>query len=254
MGNQLFQYCFGKWLSSSRQIRIFYDARSLSNSQTPRTFELSAFSLYHSRETDFILSDNGGLAGGYAAIIRRISLQTEQDIDRGVASGYFEGYWQDHRFVDAVFDDKSFTFIRPPTLSPFPASMAGRTLVAVHVRGGDYLSHPTLVRLTRNYYLTGMEYLSRMGEDPVFCVFTDDREYARQLLAGVSCHFLPSGGTVEDLYWMSLCNHLIMANSTFSWWASMLNSVPSRMVVCPSRWQDGSASRLIRPEFITIDP
>lgn len=36
---------------------------------------------------------------------------------------------------------------------------------------------------------------------------------------------------------MSLCNHNIMANSTFSWWSSWLNDNQQKHVTVPTPWK-----------------
>ncbi len=42
---------------------------------------------------------------------------------------------------------------------------------------------------------------------------------------------------------MSRCKHHILANSSFSWWASYLNSNLDKTVLVPDRWLNGTDCR-----------
>ena len=61
----------------------------------------------------------------------------------------------------------------------------------------------------------------------------------------------------EQLLYMSLCNHNIIANSSFSWWAAYLNENPDKVVCYPTLWfgdalSSYDVSDLLPTEWIKI--
>ena len=58
----------------------------------------------------------------------------------------------------------------------------------------------------------------------------------------------------ESLILMSLCDHNIIANSSFSWWGAWLNNNKNKKVVSPKRWFGNQISTidLIPENWITI--
>jgi hypothetical protein len=75
---------------------------------------------------------------------------------------------------------------------------------------------------------------------PHFFVFSDDPAWAMaHLRLDHPVTFVTHNGTArdyEDLRLMSLCQHQIIANSSFSWWAAWLNPNPDKIVMAPRRW------------------
>lgn len=115
--------------------------------------------------------------------------------------------------------------------------------VSIHVRRGDYLQykdkHPPV---TTEYITDAIEYMFIRGYRR-FIIFSDDLSYCKkqfQLIGGLlqECAFEFSEGLNEkdDLQRMSCCEHNIIANSTFSWWAAWLNQNPYKIVIAPKQW------------------
>ncbi len=123
--------------------------------------------------------------------------------------------------------------------------------ISLHVRRGDYikLQHTHHV-LSIKYYQTAVKIMKdNLGseyKDYIYLVFSDDITWCKKqnfLKNLPDVHFIEDSdaitkGPVEvfQLYLMSMCEHNIIANSSFSWWGSYLNLNPNKIVVCPKTW------------------
>ena len=108
--------------------------------------------------------------------------------------------------------------------------------ISLHIRRGDYVTHPNHFSLDLNYYKNAIDYF---GKDNEYFVFTDDPEWFQNQDFYSPENFkliskITKNSTVLDLYIMSLCKKHIIANSTFSWWGAWLSN--SRAVIYPLRW------------------
>lgn len=139
----------------------------------------------------------------------------------------------------------------------------GAHTVGVHLRRGDYTRMQDIFEpLRHDYYSVSLEQLlgSALYQFPerlrvlVFC----EEQVDGDLLVGflrAKYRFLPvtlvhpkneankplrcdesQPREVVELLMLSQCHDVIMANSSFSWWAAYLNTVPLHRIVAPSRW------------------
>jgi len=53
---------------------------------------------------------------------------------------------------------------------------------------------------------------------------------------------------------MSLCQHHIIANSSFSWWGAWLNANPTKIVITPKQWfsDDKNVNDLLPSDWIRL--
>lgn len=122
--------------------------------------------------------------------------------------------------------------------------------VCVHVRRTDYKSSDLHKVLGRRYYVDAM----KLFPDHLFCVFSDDMLEAQQLLVGLKNVVFIQGGSADvDMSLMIQFKKFIIANSTFSWWASYLSE--SEQVVAPNVWfnEPIDCKDLFRDEFIFVE-
>jgi len=95
----------------------------------------------------------------------------------------------------------------------------------------ENLSHHTHEDMSDNYYVRAM----KMFPDKKFMVFSDDIGWCKRSPIFNGCAFI-NLGEIDDLNNMASCEHNIIANSSFSWWAAYLNPNPDKIVVAPKQW------------------
>jgi hypothetical protein len=112
----------------------------------------------------------------------------------------------------------------------------GKELVAIHVRRGDYLlpQHDHFCKLNTDYYGEAIKpYIDEL-EKYHFVIFSNDIEWCKEsLIEGDMVTFVEPGLDYVDMIAMSMCNHFIVANSSYSWWAAFRSKNPNKKVTCP---------------------
>jgi hypothetical protein len=112
--------------------------------------------------------------------------------------------------------------------------------VAIHIRRTDFLDSKIGKRFsgicTDEYYRNAIQTIKEKVENPFFFIFSDDIEYVKNNFELENSCIIEGNAGYADLYLMSLCKHYILANSTFSFWAAMLNKEETKTVCIPEYW------------------
>jgi len=112
-----------------------------------------------------------------------------------------------------------------------------KEIVSVHFRRTDYLKHPDIhLNLDMNYYNKALEHFDK--NNALFLFFSDDIEWVKQQdFSNLKNKIYVEETNDEYTLWlMSKCDHNIIANSSFSLWASYLNENKNKKIVAPNKW------------------
>lgn len=109
-----------------------------------------------------------------------------------------------------------------------------KQIVSIHVRRTDYNDFPD------HHPLCGLKYYKEAiskfnNKENLFIVVSDDINWCKENIVGDNI-FYSKHDTFVDLCTMSLCDHNIIANSSFGWWGSWLNKNPNKIIVAPKKW------------------
>ena len=165
---------------------------------------------------------------------------------------YLNGMFKSEKFFSSVANlvrlHFSVRYPPQPAVEALAKQIRSSPSAAVHFRRGDYTRNASFAReigvLDLAYYRRAVRLLREHSPDATLYIFSDDIE-------AVAREFTPSGPHVfvrcvehwhpwDKIRLMSLCDHIAIANSTFSWWAAWLNPSPDKLVIAPDPWMANS--------------
>lgn len=117
--------------------------------------------------------------------------------------------------------------------------------VSIHVRRGDYVYIQDFHNvLDLNYYIKAYDIISKEKEKNIV-VFSDDIEWCKInfKIYDKKIYYVNTNDLCIDLILMSFFKHNILANSSFSWWASYISNYEDKIVIAPRRWFGQSGPR-----------
>jgi hypothetical protein len=135
-----------------------------------------------------------------------------------------DGYLGSYKYFEHCEDIIRYYFSMKALCAPF------ENCILVHYRA---YNNPSFAKLDHKYY---SDAISRMPQLRVV-VITDNIKEAKKVI-GNGYEYI-STNPIVDFYLLSHTKHLVMANSTFSWWAAWLSGA---MTVAPSKWFAGDFS------------
>lgn len=168
---------------------------------------------------------------------------------------FINGYWGDKKFfMHPYFKLEYKSLVLSERNKSIAEDMQKSKSVAVHIRRGDYLlpqNQRIFYMLSEDYYLLAIKKCQEiMGTGIKFFFFSDDIEWVKEHIQVDNAEYIDwnkGDDSIFDMYLMSMANADIIANSTFSFWAAMLNH-RAQLVIGPAHWYADGSPRNIFPD------
>jgi hypothetical protein len=261
----MFQYTAGRALALERGVPLCLDIQDFAGYKLHNGYELDrVFNVKTRLASDSDLKEVLGWRA-YSPIRRRLfrkqlttfrgarlfvdtQLTSWRQINEMPDTCYLMGNWQTEKYFEKVKEtiraDFSFRLPLVGRNDELAEQIGNSNAVSLHVRRGDIAVNPASLAIhglcSLDYYRRAIEYVAARVSKPTFFIFSDDMPWVRENLhIEHSCHYIDHNQSVEsynDMRLMSLCQHHIIANSSFSWWGAWLNPQEGKLVVAPQRW------------------
>lgn len=171
------------------------------------------------------------------------------------------GYFQSYLYVDAAIARKpSLQCLELTNSSSWFQDVKKLIMkidpIVIHIRRGDYLNLKyTYGILSEEYYLRAIEqFFTLSGVTSPIWIFSDapneiQESMPKLMLLEPKVISSPNGvSDAETLILMSYASKIVIANSTFSWWAARING-SHKKVIAPEKWfRDLPDPELLIPE------
>ena len=284
LGNQMFQYAFGKALAYKTGHKVLFDNFSYSNEKNKgdlekngvavRNFELNVFNLnidfadekdvkmVKSKPNLHILrhffskkykNHNKILEWPYNVYDE--TLFTEKNFK------YYSGYFQIEKYFKCIENTIREAFEFPKFENELDIELENKinnanNSVAIHIRRGDYITCNPEIICSLDYYKNAVNLMKEKLDNPTFFVFCDPKtlEWVKtEFNIDADYEILQSSCAISDMHLMSLCKNVILANSSYSWWAGWLNKNPDKIIIAPDPWNEDGQTENICESWIKVN-
>lgn len=272
LGNQMFQYALGRYLAEKNYtflkldlsgyedynlhryaLHCFNICEHIATTEEIKTFKQKrktpvARLVSEIRKRSCVLSSETSDVFCDPIIIKEKQLSFEPSVIETKGNIYLDGYWQSEKYFITISDillrEFTFKYDQDVKSREIAEQIQKTKSVSLHIRRGDYV-HNALTNQVHglcsfDYYKKAVNYITKIVTNSHFYIFSDDPSWVRENFK-IDYPFTViehNGATAnfEDLRLMSLCQHNIIANSSFSWWGAWLNIYARKIVMAPEKW------------------
>ncbi|MBS0028139.1 alpha-1,2-fucosyltransferase [Chitinophaga sp. 22321] len=254
----MFQYSFGKYLSTLLQQELLVNCQVYINGGSNRNYTLDIFNLsvqrigskemvyermkdqelpiIHLKEKHFHYD---------TALIKPLKKYALNIPEKEEFHVMISGFWQSCKYFQGIESvlSNDFTFRNPlhGKWKTLEEQITRRQSVMLNVRRGDYLEKLDFHGVVDIDYINrAIKTIRQQLSRPFFYVFSDDIPWCKEHIKDKHLFF------VDESYYdpafqyylqlMTRCKHFIIPNSSFGWWAAWMARNKRKMVIAPKKW------------------
>jgi hypothetical protein len=259
LGNQMFQYAFGKALQLKQAKEIKLDISAFEEGY--RKFELHHFKIslpvLNSKTSQINIKNSffqkikeKFLPYYKKSYIEERFYHFDENLLKINHDALIKGYFQSEKYFKEYEKEirANFAFKDAPkgnNLEMLKMIQNTPNAVSVHIRRGDFVGNPIHPVQNEYFFKEAVSILQSKIPNLHLFLFSNDMPWVQENLQFevpftlVNINNEENG--FEDMRLMSACEHHIIANSSFSWWGAWLNPNPNKVVIAPAKWVDSQA-------------
>ncbi len=270
LGNQLFQYFFGKYVLSAGASynEDFLKTYSLHNSRLSNVLDFKNEQFtnsksFYEKQPVFLRKIYGKF--GISVLLpgfyddKKFSLK-----NRTITNKYFQGYWQKASYFDCFKEQiVKEKWKRDVVMTTIPKSytnlLKSYNCLTIHMRKSDYLKGKNIGvyhNMDRNFYERLLSQ-KRFQKYKTLFVLSDDLKWVKENIGKefvkkkvVLCDEKQKTSLSQDFFMMSIASNLLISNSTFSWWSAFINR--SGKIFIPKAWNKKGPNELISAGWLVV--
>ena len=169
--------------------------------------------------------------------------------------GYFQSPKYFNNYKDTIYKLLKIDLKKTTVKNKTSINFNETTYISAHFRFGDYKKYPNIYTLlTETYYKNALINILKDGLKEIKVLYFCENDSVNEVNEIINSlkpdfpqiTFIRADPQLEDweqMLLMSLCQHNIIANSTFSWWGAYLNTNPEKIVCYPDQWFSPDAKK-----------
>ena len=275
LGNQLFQYSFGKFLEKKFKFKIIFDNRYFTtvdkNLKWQEKFRLNFFNINTKKFTNNTSKIHFKYFARFRHLFGKIYFlnffkfflrikcnkifidlsPTNYDfyIKNLTINSIYIGHWETKYFADKI----SYQIKKDLTQNKKNYGKLNKYIKKINskivmVHFSDTSHWTDYEKIDDNFYRNGIKIIKKKLKNNIhFHIFSKNYSYAKKMAKKIfdnndNLLFMSKENLKdhEEFYLMRQYENFIVPNSTFSWWAAYLSEKKSKLIIIPKKWYYGT--------------